>query len=131
MCSRNGSRSQNERPVASLASHAPQADVEAARARLDDEPQAIRIAEQQRSHAEERVSECEHTPLRAKLPGQRGVNVRIESDNARIVARRLLREAQSRERSALREHEFAQSQLNDNFDAARELVRVHRYLVRA
>ncbi|HUY06356.1 MAG TPA: AAA family ATPase, partial [Acidimicrobiales bacterium] len=105
-----------------IANLTPRADVEAARARLDDAAQAAQIAEQHRRQAEERVSECEHTPLRAKLPGHRGVDARIESDNARIVAGRLLREAQAEKRKTLREHESARSRLNENLDAARELA---------
>ncbi|HUY06221.1 MAG TPA: MobF family relaxase [Acidimicrobiales bacterium] len=105
-----------------IASLTPRADVEAARTRLDVTARDVRSAQQHRQQAEDRVSECEHTPLRAKLPGQRGVGARIESNNARIVAGRLLREAQSRERSALKEYESAQSRLNENLDAARELA---------
>ena len=105
-----------------IANLAPHADVVAARARLDATARAVDIAEQHRRQAEERVSECEHAPLRAKLPGHRGVAARIESNNARIVAGRLLREVQAVEHSALREHESAQSRLNERHDTARELA---------
>lgn len=50
------------------------------------------------------------------------MNARIESDNARIVAGRLLRKTQSRERSSLKEYESALCQLNERYDAARELA---------
>lgn len=105
-----------------IAGLAPRADVEAAKARLEAAAQAAQIAQLNRRQAEERVSECEHTPLRAKLPGQRGVDTRIESDKARIVAGRLLREAQAEERKALREYESVQCHLNERHDAIRELA---------